>query len=394
MSPKKIIKSMSALFASASFMFIGNGLLVSSISVILKERNLDSFIIGLINSCFFIGAMFGTLFAQKIINKIGYIRSFAFFTALFGSSILLHILSQNLFFWILLRFLIGICYYSLLVIIESWLNEKAKNSIRSRVLSFYEIIFYFSFALGILIVSLNLNKTSIFIISAVLVLLSCIPLNLIKIKEPTAPKQTKFSFPKVFELAPLALATSFIAGALMSGFFSMAPLFMLLQGFSVKTASYFVFFAMLGGFLAQTLIGSISDKLGRKFAIILCSSVAFIALLAFVVFNPNVYFQYLLSFFIGSGIFCLYSLALARANDVLNDKSKTVELGRAVLFCYSLSSLISPLFLGLLMHFFGFLGFISFYLINLAFLILFAINKPNILNKSFKKNLGMAIIND
>lgn len=391
-SPKKIIKSMTALFAGMSLMFVGNGLIVSSAGVILKEQDASSLMIGIINACFFLGAMCGTIFAQKIIARIGHIRSFGIFAAIFGSSAIVHTLSESVIVWGILRFLIGLCYYSLLVIIESWLNEKAKNAIRSRILSFYEVVFYFSFGLGILIISLNLGTYTIFIVSAVFILLSSIPLNLIKIKEPLLPKEGKISIPKVFDIAPLAIVTSLIAGMLVNGFFSMASLFVLLQGFDAKAASYFMFCAMAGGFFAQMFIGSISDKLGRKFAIIACASVGFITLLIFVICEPQLYFQYILAFFIGIGIFCLYSLALARANDVLDDKSKAVELGRGVLFCYSLASLFSPLILGILMEYFDFLGFIWFYLVNLGFLILFTINKPNILNKKFKRNL--TTIND
>lgn len=394
MSPKRIIKSMTALFTGMFFMFVGNGLIVSSVGVILKEQNSSSLVVGIISSCFFIGALCGTIFSQKIITKIGHIRSFGIFSAVFGSSAILHLLSGDLVFWAFLRFLIGLCYYSLLVIIESWLNEKAKNEVRSRILSFYEVVFYFSFGLGILSLSLNLDKHTIFTVSAVLILLSSIPLNLIKIKEPLLQKEGKISIPKVFDIAPLAIVTSFIAGMLVNGFFSMASLFVLLQGFDAKIVSYFMFCAMAGGFFAQMFIGGISDKLGRKFAIIACASVGFVASFVFVIFELHIYFQYFLSFFVGVGIFCLYSLALARANDVLNDKSKAVELGRGVLFCYSLGSLFSPLILGLLMQFFDSPGFIWFYLLNLGFLILFAINKPNVLNKSFKKHLGMVTIND
>ena len=79
---------------------------------------------------------------------------------------------------------------------------------------------------------------------------------------------------------------------------------------------------------------------------------------------------------LGAGIFCIYALSLARANDMLKDKSKSVEISRTVLFCYSLGSLIAPLVLGILMQSFGDSGFVWFYIANLAFLIIFAINKP------------------
>lgn len=394
MSPKKIIKSMTALFAGMAFLFAGNALIVSSIGVILKERGVNSLAVGAISSCFFIGALFGTISAHKIIARTGHIRAFGLFGAVFGISAMFHTISENLIFWGFLRFLIGICYYGLLMVIESWLNEKSKNAVRSRILGFYEIIFYLSFGLGILIIALNLDKHSIFILSAALILFSSLPLNLIKIKEPLLPTSSPISIPKIFDIAPLAIVSSFSAGMLINGFSSMASLFMLLQGFNAKAVSYFMFCAMMGGFFAQTIIGTLSDKMGRKFAIITCASIGFLTMLVFVFFNPTLYFQYFLAFLLGIGVFCLYALALARANDVLSDKSKSVELGRGVLFCYSLGSLCGPLILGFLMEYFDFKGFTWFYLVVLGFLILFAVNKPNILNKKFKKNPGNMVMLD
>ncbi|TKX32499.1 MFS transporter [Campylobacter aviculae] len=393
MSPKKIIRSMTALFASMAFLFAGNALIVTSIGVILKEKGESSLIVGIISSCFFIGALIGTISAHKIISRIGHIRSFGLFGAVFGISAMLHTISENLIFWAILRFSIGICYYGFLMVIESWLNEKSKNAIRSRILGFYEIVFYLSFGIGTLIIALNLSKHNVFILSAALILLSSLPLNLIKIKEPILPASSPISIPKVFDIAPLAIATSFIAGMLINGFFSMASIFVLLQGFDAKAVSYFMFCGILGGFFAQTIMGTISDKMGRKFAIITSASIGFFTMLIFV-FNPHLYFQYFLAFLLGIGIFCLYALALARANDVLTIKNKGVELGRGVLFCYSLGSLFGPLILGFLMQYFEIKGFIWFYIFCLGFLILFAINKPNILNKKFNKKPGNMVMLD
>lgn len=394
MSPKKIIKSMTALFASMAFLFAGNALIVSSIGVILKEKGESSLAVGFISSCFFIGAMLGTISAHKIISRIGHIRSFGLFGSIFGISAMLHTISESLIFWAILRLIMGICYYGLLMVIESWLNEKSKNAIRSRILGFYEIVFYLSFGVGILIIYLDLSNHNIFILSAALILFSSLPLNLIKIKEPMLPTPSPISIPKIFNIAPLAIATSFIAGMLINGFFSMSSVFILLQGFDAKVVSYFIFCGILGGFFAQTIIGTISDKMGRKFAIITCASIAFFTMLLFAFFKLHLYFQYFLAILLGVGIFCLYALALARANDILDDKSKSVELGRGVLFCYSLGSLFGPLILGFLMEYFQIKGFVYFYIFCLGFLILFAINKPNILSKKFKKKPGNMVIFD
>lgn len=393
LSSKRTIKSMTALFVGIPFVFMGNALIVGSVGVILKQNGVSEAFIGLIGFCFFVGGMLGTISAHRAISKIGHIRAFGLFSALFSICIILHNISTQLVFWAFLRLVMGFCYYGLLIIIESWLNEKAKNAIRQRVLSFYEVVFCLSFGLGSLLIALNLDSHTLFIIAACLIMFSSIPLNLIRIKEPIIPAKRPISLPNVFSIAPLALITSFIGGMLMNGFFSMASVFILLQGYGAQGVSYFIACGILGGFIAQSLIGTVSDRLGRKFSIILCACIALATMLLFAFFEFSLAVQFVLAVFLGMGIFCLYALALARANDMLEDKSKRVELGRAVLFSYSIGSIISPLILGFIMQAFSYKSFAWFYIVNLAFLILFALNKPNT-KGIFQRNFKSMGLND
>lgn len=393
-SPKRTIFSMSSLFVSMSFLFIGNALIISSVGIILKESGMSAFGIGIVNACFYLGALFGTISAHKIISNIGHIRAFGVFTAMFSICIILHSISYNIIFWALLRFVLGFCYCALLLLIESWLNEKAKNAVRSTVLGFYETVFYMSFGIGVLLIGFKFENSVLFAVSACLIIFSSLPLNLIKIKEPKHRQKGKISIPKVFNIVPLAIVTSIIAGMLLNGFFSMSSLFILLQGYGAKEVSYFMLCVIFGGFLSQFLIGTVSDKMGRKFTIILCALISFVVMLCFVIFNLSITVQYILAFFLGS-LTPLYALALARANDMLEDKTQLVEVGRAVLFCYYLSSLFSPLIIGFLMQAFGYNGYVWFYIFSLAFLILFAIGKPNIKRgDKFKRNPGNMVIFD
>lgn len=394
LSSKRTIKSLTALFVGIPFVFMGNALILGSVGVILKQDGASEAIIGLIGFCFFLGGTLGTTCAHRVIAKIGHIRAFGLFSALFSICIILHILGSNLVFWAFLRVIMGFCYYALLIIIESWFNEKAKNAVRQRVLSFYEVVFCLSFGLGSLLIALNLQSSTLFIIAACLIMFSSIPLNLIRIKEPQMPAKSPISLPNVFSIAPLALVASFIGGMLMSGFYSMASLFVLLQGYGAQGVSYFIAFGILGGFIAQSLIGFVSDRLGRKFSIILCACVGLVTMLLFAFFEFSLAAQFVLAVFLGMGIFCLYALALARANDMLEDKSKRVELGRAVLFSYSLGSLISPLLLGFAMQVFDYKGFAYFYVLNLAFLILFALNKPNKMGRHWRNFTSMGLNDD
>lgn len=374
----RIIRSMGPLFLGMSLLFIGNGLVIASCSALLKQNGVGELEIGLINTGFFVGALISTITAHRVISITGHIRAFAIFSAIFAVSAMLHAVNQNLVFWAILRAFLGYCYYALLMVIESWLNAKIPNKIRSRVIAFYEGVFYTSFGLGILILALNLNTFEIFIISAAFIMLSSIPLNLIRINQPQIPERQPINIPKIFGIVPLALVGALIAGLAINGFFSMASLFVLLQGYGTKEASFFMTVAMIGGFLAQVFIGSFSDRYGRRPAILLCSCVALISAVLFLLNGKNLTVEYLLSFFFGAGIFCTYGLSLARANDEITDKTKSVQVARALLFSYSLASLFSPLLMSYAMKIFGAFGFIYVYLVLFAGLVLFALTQKTI----------------
>jgi len=94
--------------------------------------------------------------------------------------------------------------------------------------------------------------------------------------------------------------------------------------------------------------------------------------------KPSIYAQYVLSFFLGSGAFCLYALSLARANDVLKHKNQGIEVGRAVLFSYSFGSLLSSVIMGASMQILGFDGFMWVYVALLAFLIAFCLTQKTV----------------
>ncbi|MGP1485054.1 MAG: MFS transporter [Campylobacter sp.] len=392
------IKSMFALFVGIAFLFVGNGLIVSSAGVELKKMGADELETGFVISSYFIGAMIATVLSHRIVSRVGHIRSFGIFASLLGIAVMFHALSQNLYFWTFLRCCLGFCHYSILVIVESWLNSRARNEVRSRVLAFYEIVFYIAFGFGILIMGLSLSTLEVFLISAAFILISGIPLNLIHIKQPPIPEKKSISLPKIFTLVPLALVCGVIAGILMNGFFSMASIYILSQNYSPKEASYFMSIAMIGGFIAHCLVGSFSDKFGRRPAIILCCLISLIASGLFLVFNLNIYVQYLLSFFIGAGVFCLYALALARANDEIRQKSDSIEVGRAILFCYSVGSFLSSIVIGAAMKVFGSNGFMIVNVVLLAILAIYAMIEKTVpveYRKDFQHSPGtMANISD
>ena len=376
---KTYILPISSLFLSITFLAIGYGIMITYIGVYLKQTGVSSFSIGLINSAFFLGAIASSIFSQKIISTIGHIRSFASFAALMVIAFLLHSVYLNEFFWGFLRLISGFSFYALLIIVESWLNEKSSNSQRGQILAIYTIIFYLSTALGQLFLTIPKDSEFfVFTVGSVLVLFSLITIAMTKIKEPILKPFEQYSFPKLYSIVPLALTGSFIGGFFVGSFFTMLPLTILHKFDSTTILSIFMSLTLIGGLVSQWPIGKLSDKYGRRKLIAFCGFfIAFVSLLFIIVPELNSYY-YILALLLGVTIFAIYPLSLARANDVLDENKDMVEISRALLFAYGAGSFIAPIILGIIFTFLNYEAIFFIYLTIGFFLGLYSLSRKRV----------------
>ena len=353
--------------------------MITYIGVYLKQTGVSSFSIGLINSAFFLGAIASSIFSQKIISTIGHIRSFASFAALMVIAFLLHSVYLNEFFWGFLRLISGFSFYALLIIVESWLNEKSSNSQRGQILAIYTIIFYLSTALGQLFLTIPKDSEFfVFTVGSVLVLFSLITIAMTKIKEPILKPFEQYSFPKLYSIVPLALTGSFIGGFFVGSFFTMLPLTILHKFDSTTILSIFMSLTLIGGLVSQWPIGKLSDKYGRRKLIAFCGFfTAFVSLLFIIVPELNSYY-YILALLLGVTIFAIYPLSLARANDVLDENKDMVEISRALLFAYGAGSFIAPIILGIIFTFLNYEAIFFIYLTIGFFLGLYSLSRKRV----------------
>ncbi|MGM0623018.1 MAG: MFS transporter, partial [Campylobacterota bacterium] len=355
MRTRHLILPISSLFFAIAFLAIGYGMILTYVGLYLKDLGACNTTIGIINAAFFLGAIASSIFSQKIISNVGHIRSFATFAAIMVITFLIHALIFDPFLWGILRFFSGFAYYGMLIILESWLNEKSPMSHRGKILAFYSIIFYLSISSGQFALNIELDfEYMFFIIGSVLVLFSVIFISMTRIKEPVIKPFNRHSFPKLYEIVPLALTSSFIGGFLVGGFLTMFPIFIIDYFGSIEVVSIFMGATILGGLVANWPIGILSDRLGRRKLIaasgFYTAAVSLLFLITLPLFKEAIY---LLGFLLGMGIFCLYSLSLARANDVLDTRKDVVEISRSLLFTYGLGSFIAPLIIGLSMNLFS-----------------------------------------
>jgi MFS family permease len=360
------IFSISSLFLAIGFLALGYGLILTYVALGLQAMAIPNSIIGLINGGFFLGAMAAAVFAQKIISSYGHIRSYSFFAAGMIMAFLLHGMFADPILWAVLRLLSGFFLYGLFIILESWLNEKSTQAMRGRILAVYTLVFYLATALGQLFINLEARGSSfLFSLGSLFVLVSLIIISVIRIREPDLQPFARYSIPKIFQLAPLALTGSITAGFFVGGFFTMLPLVIMARYQSIEILSWFMTITILGGLIAQWPVGHLSDTIGRRKMMSFCGFTTGVIGLFFLILPTISIIDLVLGSLLGIGIFCLYPLAVARANDVIDVHRDIVEISRTLLFAYGLGSFFAPLLLGYAMNLGEDLVFGSFALLGL-----------------------------
>ncbi|MAD73299.1 MAG: MFS transporter [Rheinheimera sp.] len=378
---KQALLPISSLFISIAFLATGYGMLMTYIGLYLKQAGLSEMAIGVINSAFFLGALLAAVFSQKLIVTVGHARSFSAFSALMVMAFLGHTLHYDPWLWAGLRLLSGFAFYALLIVLESWLNEKSSSADRGRVLAVYTVVFFMATAVGQLILGLDVASHVVFVLGSVLVLASLFLVAITRISQPVLKPFERYSLPRVLHIAPLALVGSVIGGFFVGGFYTMVPVFVLNTYGQQSVVASFMAISILGGLLAQWPVGTLSDRYGRRkllawaglFSAVICLLLALLA--------TQTWLFYLLGFLLGTSLFSIYPLSVARANDRLDHGKDLVEVSRSLLFAYGIGSFLAPLLLGAVL---GLSGGLFFTVLAVAALILggYALTAERIANEN------------
>jgi MFS family permease len=115
-------------------------------------------------------------------HTVGHIRVFAGLTSLVAASALSYSLLVEPIALRVLRLLVGLCMSGLYVTIESWLNQRATNETRGRLLSVYMLVVTFGLGRGQLLLGAgDAAGFTLFVLVGMLVSLAVVPVAMIRI---------------------------------------------------------------------------------------------------------------------------------------------------------------------------------------------------------------------
>jgi MFS family permease len=345
------VLSILALLLSTSLIQTGNGLLSTLLPIRAGIELFSELSVGIMGSSFYLGLVAGCYFGVWVVKRVGHIRSFTAFTAIASVCALLYVMDINEYVWWLVRGLTGLCFAGMQMIIESWLNERASNANRGKILSFYTLINLSLIILGQQIIQLaSPSEFVLFMVASVLLSLAVIPVAITTSPSPVRPKNVKLRIMWLYKQSPASVLGSIGVGLATGAFWTMGPLFALKYGLTIPQIDTLMSISVFGGVIALWPIGWISDIVDRRLMIVVTSLIAAIAALLIATHLVKaVVFTYVMIGLFGGFCFPLYSICLAHAND-LTDTPDMVSVSGGLLLPYSMGAVVGPLIASVLMN--------------------------------------------
>lgn len=361
------------LFAGIALIMLGSGLQGTLIGVRATTEGFLTVETGLVMSAYYLGFLFGSKFAPRIVQRVGHIRTFGALASVASATVLIHAVFANPAVWMLIRVASGFCFAGLTVVTESWLNHLSTNIIRGRLFSIYMVVQLSGLAGGQFLLNLaDPGGYDLFILISVLISFSVVPLLLTSNPGPVVTVYSKIQIRKLYNISPLGVVGTFGVGIANGAFLGMGAVYAQMSGFSPNQVAEFMATLILGGVVLQWPIGRLSDHVDRRTVL---TGVTFLAAVAALLCNglgagsPRSLFIF--SFVLGGLSLSLYSLCVAHLNDHL--KPEQMVMGSSGLtFVAGIGALLGPFTVSGMMNWMGPDGFFLYLFLIHALIGVFA----------------------
>ncbi len=339
-----------AILLGFGILMLGDGLQGTLLAVRADLEGFSATLTGLVMSSFYLGFLIGSILTPRITLRVGHIRVFAAFAAISSAAILIHAIFVTVPAWIAMRLISGFCFAGLYIVAESWLNDRATNETRGKLLSLYMVVTYIGVGAGQLLLNLaEPDDYPLFILTSVLISIAVVPLLLSAGSPPSFRNSVRISLIELYRLTPLGIVSMFAVGLVTATFFALAPVYGQRIGLDIKEISYFMAAAVLGTIVLQWPIGVLSDRFDRRLILTITTLLtAIAALLCLIAAEISMPLLYLAIALFGGLAFPLYSVCIAYTNDHL-EPSQMIAASGALVLSSGLGAITGPILVAILM---------------------------------------------
>ena len=336
---KRLIPPLTGLAVFA----LATGYLLTLVPLRVNASYDSEMLAGYIGGFYFMGLLAGSFRSERLVAGIGHIRSFAAFMAVMCASVLGLALSDNIFLWLLLRFINGVTVAGVFVVVESWLLCESQQNNRGRIVAFYMVALYGAQALGQLFIGwLDITSLFPFILVGILLALSILPTTISKIPPPEINQPSSLGFMKLYQMSPSGVIGCFCGGVVLGALYTLLPIYLLNNNSSDYSIGVMLGLTIAGGMLMQYPAGHLSDYIDRRLVLSGVCILGTLSSLAIYWLSPQYFILMFLLFLVGGTTFTLYPLAISHSCDHMEPQD-IVAGTQGLLLAYSGGSCIGPI---------------------------------------------------
>ncbi|RZT36840.1 putative MFS family arabinose efflux permease [Cupriavidus agavae] len=330
---------------------LGSGFMSSLTSLRLDAAGVSATMIGAISSAYFVGLTLGAVTSDRLISRIGHIRSYSSFASLVSITYLLQGLIPDPWVWLLLRLVNGWAMVGIYLVVESWLLLAGDTKSRGRLLAIYMIALYGSIMLAQM--SLGAIGTAVdsvpFMAAGVLGAMAVLPMAILPRTAPEVGHAEPLMPQDLFRVTPAGAIGSLGSGIGIAAVYTLLPIYLQREGLSVSEVGDMMACAICGAMALQYPVGRWSDRQDRQTVLLALSAGCAVVSLLVLVLPSYPPVLSVLMFLIGGGIFAIYPVAVSHSADRAEPR-ELVRVIQGMLLINSVGAAASPLLISPLMN--------------------------------------------
>ena len=321
-----------AILLGVGFMMLANGLQGTLLGVRASIEGFSTFTTGVMMTGYFIGIFLGSMISPILVKRVGHIRTFCALASLASISILFHGVYIDPWIWMAMRIVTGISFAGFYVVTESWLNDRASNETRGKVLSIYMVIVTGSMGAGQFLLNAGQPEAiDLFILISVIISFGLIPILLTVKPAPAFETSSNMSILDLYHASPLAVIGNCLTGMAHGTIFGLGAIYATAMLGNLNQIAWFMACFLIGSLILQWPIGYLSDVIGRRAVMAMLSAVSILCcLLALITPTDSIWF-YLVIVMLGGAAIPMYSITVAYANDRLEPHQIVAASGSLVM---------------------------------------------------------------
>ncbi|MBC8363534.1 MAG: MFS transporter [Actinobacteria bacterium] len=342
-----------ALFLAFAFLQVGNGLQRILLPIRGESEGIGAGAMGMVMAFHFGGYLLGAKVITRALRAVGHIRVFAALASTASTAVLVNAVLVTPLSWSIVYLVGGLCNAGVFVVLESWLNDRASNETRGKILGLYMMVMMGGTAGGQWLINVGAPEGfELFVLSSVLISLAVIPVTLSASSTPPMTTSETMPVREVYRTVPSAVIGLFFCSFVQSAATSMGAVYGIESGMSTAKVATFTSVAVIGAVVLQVPLGSLSDRYHRSAVIAIVATVSCVLAALGTVVPASGNLILLLNFAFGAFVFPLYGQFVALANDWIPPE-KRLAAASAIVMVSGVGAVFSPMALAIAMEAFG-----------------------------------------